>query len=258
MTSLFRLFRTPIRFGGQLALFLLLLVLAAFGGGYLHYHWESTSAQRALEKENAILLQRQKILESMIDRLSRSQRLAQIVVTNQTTDNGVVLETEFLMVEIGEDGQPIAKQKFVIEGSVVYIDGLTIKFDPDSIAVADRLRGANLVLLRRVYSSSISPNDGTLIDLPGAIPAAYRVDSDEASQFECQLWDRFWELATDPALAEEYGVRVAQGEAVYKPLQTGVLYELTHDANGGMNLEAHALPNTVAEMLTQTIEEDDQ
>jgi len=258
MTSLIRLFRTPIRFGGQLAIFLLLLVLVAFGGGYLHYRWESTSAQRALEEANVILLQRQKVLESMIVRLSRSQRLAQIVVTNQTIENGVVLETEFLMVELDEDDQPIAKQRFMIEGSIVYIDGLTIKFDPDSIAVADKLRGANLVLLRRVYSSSVSPNNGTLIDLPGAIPAVYRVDSDEASQFECQLWDRFWELATDPTLAKEFGVRVAQGEAVYKPLQLGVLYELTHDANGGMNLETHALPSTVAEMLKQTIEGDDQ
>ncbi|MHC4220166.1 MAG: hypothetical protein ACYSU7_17105 [Planctomycetota bacterium] len=43
-------------------------------------------------------------------------------------------------------------------------------------------------------------------------------------------------ISTEPRLAAAMGVRVAQGEAVYKPLRPDQVYELTVDAAGGMSL----------------------
>lgn len=37
-------------------------------------------------------------------------------------------------------------------------------------------------------------------------------------------------------MAESLGVRVAQGEAVYAPMQPGQRWTLTLEANGGLNL----------------------
>ena len=80
----------------------------------------------------------------------------------------------------------------------------------------------------------MAPIDGYPIDVPGAIPPGYAVG--EIASFEKRLWEHFWEIATDPKQADAMGVRVAQGEAVYKPLRTGQIYELTVDAAGGMSL----------------------
>ncbi len=55
-------------------------------------------------------------------------------------------------------------------------------------------------------------------------------------QTQQRLWAHFWQIATDADLAESMGVRVAQGEAVYKPVRTWQAFELIVDAVGGMNL----------------------
>jgi hypothetical protein len=109
-----------------------------------------------------------------------------------------------------------------------------VKFAPQRVAEGDPLLGHTLVLLRKLYSDRMPPKDGFLIDTPGAIPPGYAAS--DAGRFEKRLWEIFWELATDPDLAEEMGVRVAQGEAVYKPVRAGQTYELLVDASGGMNL----------------------
>jgi len=96
------------------------------------------------------------------------------------------------------------------------------------------MRGRTLVLLRRIYSDRLAPRDGVPIDTPGAVPAGYAAT--EVARFEQILWDRFWEIADDPVLAMEMGVRVAQGEVVYKPVRAGRRYELVVDAAGGINL----------------------
>ncbi|MFG0331656.1 MAG: hypothetical protein ACF8PN_17350 [Phycisphaerales bacterium] len=190
-------------------------------------------------------------LEAMVERLSGARRLAQIIVTRQESTPEAGVETELLMVELAPDGRPLSKQRFVIPGTVGFFDGLVIKFDPESVAVADPLRGQSLVLLRRVYSETMAPEEGIPVDSPAAVPPAYRTQN-EPGEFERRLWERFWELANDPRLAEELGVRVAQGEAVYKPLRPGVLYELSIDAIGGMNLETRPLPEAVSDALLKS------
>ena len=66
------------------------------------------------------------------------------------------------------------------------------------------------------------------------MPSAYAVS--ELAEFQKQLWKHFWDIATDKELADNMGVRVAQGEAVYKPVRSGEVLELIVDAAGGMNL----------------------
>jgi hypothetical protein len=80
----------------------------------------------------------------------------------------------------------------------------------------------------------MAPIDGYAIDTPGGIPPGYA--STDVSRFEQRVWKHFWEIAVSAELAASMGVRVAQGEAIYKPVMTGQEFDLVVDAAGGISL----------------------
>lgn len=173
--------------------------------------------------------------QAMVDRLSRSRRIAHLHITDQRRDeSGGATDTDVLFIELDDRGAEIARQTFTVPGDVVFVDAWTVKFKHDHVASGDPLMGHTLVLLRRIYSDRLPPKDGHAIDTPGAIPPGYAAA--DAGRLEKRLWEIFWELATDASLADEMGVRVAQGEAVYKRVRAGQSFELIADAAGGMNL----------------------
>ena len=188
-----------------------------------------------LEAANAKLQQMVEKREAMIDRLSRSRRVANIQIQAQKIDeDGNIEETDLLFIELDEQGSELARQQFTIPGDVLFIDGWTVKYFPDQVAQGDPLHGRTILLLRRLYSDQMAPRDGFVIDTPGAVPPGYAAG--EIGKFEQMIWQQFWRLATDAELAASMSVRVAQGEAVYKPVREGQVYELIVDAVGGMSL----------------------
>jgi hypothetical protein len=188
-----------------------------------------------LEAINADMAARLAAKEAMIHRLGRSRRLAHLHVTEQIRDDaGRVAQTTFNFIELDDGGSEIARQTFRVPGATIFVDTWTAKFDVEDVALGHPMRGASLVLLRRVYSDLIPPRDGFPIDTPGAIPPGYATT--DAGEFERRIWRQFWDIAADPQLARDLGVRVAQGEVVYKPVQVGERYELTVDAIGGISL----------------------
>ncbi|MBL1216558.1 MAG: hypothetical protein D8M59_03595 [Planctomycetes bacterium] len=235
----------------SIAAIALVAIAAVFTGLYLHYRNEQTAYQQQLQQALDVSRQRVEALEMMVERLTSVRRMAQIIVTDQHTDpvTGSVLFTALLIAELDENGRVCNRSQVTIPGRIAYFEGLVVKFEPDCVATAEPLRGHSLALLRRVYSESLAPDQGFPLDTPGSIPGAYRTHSPAAAEFEQMLWSRFWTLANDPAMAAELGVRVAQGEAVYKPMLPGRLYELTIDAIGGLNLETRPLPEAVSEVL---------
>jgi hypothetical protein len=173
--------------------------------------------------------------QAMIDRLSRSRRVAHIRVTAQEPDDrGGIATTDLEFIELDDQGAELGHQAFTIPGDVLFVDAWTVKFDHRDVAIGHPLSGRSLVLLRRIYSDRMAPVDGFSIDTPGAIPPGYVAS--EAGRFERQIWNDFWLLAGDAEQAQTRGVRVAQGEAIYKPVVAGKTYELLVDAAGGMNL----------------------
>lgn len=188
-----------------------------------------------LEAANAELQQMVEKRETMIQRLSRSRRVAHVHIPEQRLDaDGNIEETDLILIELDEQGRELARQDFTIPGDVLFIDGWTVKYFPDQVAHGHPLHGRTLLLLRRLYSDQMAPRDGFAIDTPGAVPPGYAVG--EIGIFEQKIWEQFWRLATDAEFAESMFVRVAQGEAVYKPVRKGQVYELIVDAVGGMSL----------------------
>ena len=194
--------------------------------------------QKALEEIEALnqeLEQRIAQREAMLDRLSRSRRLAHIEVIDQAIGAaGEPLETTIEFIELNEDGREIARQRITVPGATIYVDAWTVKFDHHQVAEGHPMHGRTLVLLRRIFSDSLAPRDGIELDTPGAIPPGYTAS--DVSRYEQGLWEQFWQIATDSTIARAMGVRVAQGEAVYKPVEKGDQYELIVDAAGGISL----------------------
>jgi hypothetical protein len=67
--------------------------------------------------------------------------------------------------------------------------------------------------------------------------------------FERDLWANFWKLADDEAYRKEIGVRVAQGEAVWTKFRPDLLYALTLESNGGLNITSSPLKGIYREAL---------
>ncbi len=204
-------------------------------------YWRITSDERAkaLAEMRDLNQQLENTLaerERMIERLSRSRRVAHVQVTDQrTAADGSIDATSVEFIELDDNGSEIARQSITVPGDVLFVDAWTVKFDPKLVAEGDPLRGRSLVLLRRIYSDRLAAQDGVTLDVPGAIPPGYAAS--DLGQFEKRVWASFWELARDPDAAAKLGVNVAQGEAVYKPVRTGETYELIVDAVGGMSLK---------------------
>jgi len=231
--------RSRPRLRYRLAIF---LVIAAAGAAASWWVMTDMAQRRieALEAEQAQLQAELESFEAMLERLGRSRRLGRIEVLDQIIDEptGEVFSTTMRFVELDDRGRIIGEQDIVLPGDVIHVDTQTIRFPQDDVAAGHPLRGSTLVLLRRMYSECVAPQDGVLLDLPGAVPPGYADAKGTSSDWEQGLWASFWRLARDPDFAKAAGVRVAQGEVVYQRMQPGQVWQLDIDAAGGVMLLA--------------------
>ena len=79
---------------------------------------------------------------------------------------------------------------------------------------------------------------------PGNIPDIYGT-SLRNNSFQKHLWNDFWDLATNPKLAQERGVRAAHGQAVYTKLEKGKYYVLERRLTGDLSIRPVDLPAAV-------------
>ena len=216
------------------------IVTLALGGLIMLGYWQlmfdqQASAIKELEVLNAQMQARLAERQAMIERLSRSRRIAHIQIIDQASDrSGKISSTSLKFIELDDQGAELGRQDFTIPGDVLFVDAWTVKFDPERVAEGHAMMGRTLVLLRRIYSDQLPPKDGIAIDTPGAIPPGYAAST--VGDFEKRVWQDFWNIATNPETARQMGVRVAQGEAVYKPVRSGQTFELIADAVGGLSL----------------------
>ena len=198
--------------------------------------WWASSKEAALRAEvEQLEVQLEQAIaarEAAIQRLSRTQRLARIEVLEPP--NGQASSTRIRFTELGDDGRELASQEFVVPGREVHVDAWTARFPTEQVVGNDPLRGQTLILLRRIYSELMPPINGHAIDTPGSVPNGYA--GTDKGRYEQAIWRNFWRIATNPAQARQHGVRVAQGEAIYKPMAPGEVYDLRIESHGGMTL----------------------
>jgi hypothetical protein len=218
-----------------------LVLVTGFGAGAV---WMLLPGEASrLRKQNEDLARQKFELERAVQRLSGEDRVAEVHVLDQVLAGQVVNgqpapqdATTIDFIEIDREGHPLPSRRFVINDRVIHFDALVIKFDPEDIAAGDPLRGKSLALFRRIYGERQRPSDGSRIDSEGDVPNVYRVQP-QPSEFERQLWSRFWDYARDVQLAARDRVRVAQGESVYEPVMKGDVWTLTLQSNGGLSIK---------------------
>lgn len=188
-------------------------------------------------QREAILKEQLRRMMEVVSRLNAEYRVAQVFVRDQRLDASGRILTTVEFREMDRDNHPLPVHVATLAGPENYFEALVVKFDNAYVEKGDALRGRSIILFRRMYGSATAPDEGVPID-PNAsdgIPGIYRV-APRASGFEIDLWQRFWYYAVHPDEARKMGVRVLQIEAVAIRPQTNMLWELTVENDGGINI----------------------
>jgi hypothetical protein len=207
-----------------------MLVAVAVVSVYLSYEL-AIVPQRALRDRIRVLEQEKQRLETYVTILEHTDRRARIEVLKQMAAAEGKQQTTIRFTETDDGGKPItASREITLPDAEVYIDTLVIKFEDHFVEDKDLLKGHACMLFRRIFSSTMRPEEGFPIDPPGQAPEIYatRVQS----SFEKDLWKRFWEMANDEKLAREHGVRAIHGDAPYMRMQSDRVYEILLRSTG--------------------------
>jgi hypothetical protein len=210
----------------------------------LHQDLDASKQQIvALNKDLEAKRQEIQRLGTALRLLKVDHRVAQIdVVSQQGSQKTKDLVTAFSFVELDNAGKPIEKPRiFTVQGDMVYVDALVVKFSDESVEVADPLRATSFCLFRRVFGESQQPKDGFVLDPVGAQPAAYR-SGREPSDFEREIWGKFWDYANNPEEAQKKGIRAAHGEAPFQKLVPGKRYKVLLRSSGGLSFVPEDAP----------------
>ena len=214
------------------------LVAVAAGSVYLCYELVVKPRQalenRIREQQGTILKleQENQRLETYLKILKHIDRRARVEVLRQAKDQQGSLQTTIRFTEVDDAGKPVnASREFTLPGQEVYFDTLVIKFDDHFVEQGDPIKGGALMVFRRIFSSTMRAQDGFVIDQEGQEPEVY-AERQASSQFEKDLWKRFWDLANDEKLAKERGVRAIHGDAPYMLLEPDRVYEICLRSTG--------------------------
>jgi hypothetical protein len=207
-----------------------LAVTIAAGGAYLYW--------RAGEKDRVIAEQKRVIgeLEHKLDRAWAAELVGDLRV-NGVEAEPPTMDVTFYQYAPGTE-TPVFQRRMRLSGREVYIDALVVTFDRGYVEAGDALRGKSMLLFRRAFGDLQKPVEGVPLfrrDNESPIPEVAQVDP-VPSDFERQLWVRFWDYANDPQRAANVGIRLAQGEAPHVKPVAGQVYKLTLRASGGLEV----------------------
>ncbi len=222
----------------------LIVVLVLAGTVALHWYSTHDAAQQKLAEAQA----QTKKLEEVVQRLTDEKRIAEMIVTDDSTVEGVAHKT-LLFVEYARDGSSLPPRSFNIAGDMVHVEAMVIKFDRHFVSENDSLRGRSIALFTRIYGDHQTPEQAEMIDAPGKIPEIYRGADPRVEPFEQSLWNDFWRLYSDENFRAEHGVRTSSGQGVWGPFEREKLYTITLEADGGLSLTATPLKAIYREAL---------
>lgn len=215
-------------------------VLACFGsmGVYLADRIV-LEPRREQERRLEELERRKKELEQFAQRLKHNERRAQVYVLHQETTPDQKIMTTIRFVEIDAESNPVQEYpEFTFEGDELYVDAFVIKFKDEFVEQGDALKGKSLLLFRRIFSNRMQPDSGYALDKKGLAPLAYASQA-ASSDFERELWNKFWSIPDDAALREKYGVRAAHGTAACLKVKRSDFCILEVRSTGEVTLRKH-------------------
>lgn len=193
---------------------------------------------QTLQKDIAEKQKQIEQLRTAVRLLKVQHRLAHLeVLSQEISPQTGQLETRLRFIEVDDGGKPIDKPKeFTIEGDVVHVAALVIKFADEYVEAGENLRGASICLFHRLYGDKQPPEKGFPLDPVGSRPAVYQTGQ-QMSDWERELWKNFWEYSNNPAKARDVGIRAAHGDAVYQQLRPGKRYKVLLRSTGEFTIQ---------------------
>jgi hypothetical protein len=227
---------TRVKEGARFVLYASPLIVLAVVGSIIYQH--------ATEKDRTIAEQKRVIAElgKKLDRVWAEELVADLRVDAVETDKATGdsrMRLTFIQYKPGTE--EIAFQRALeLPGEEVYVDALVVQFDRELVEAGDGTRGKSLLLFRRAFGDRQQPVDGVPLFNAEAtestfVPELARVDA-LPSDYEKQIWAKFWEYANDPKAAAAMGIRVAQGEAPHVKVVKNQVYKLTLRKSGGLQI----------------------
>jgi len=207
------------------ALVVILTILVALAANYAFRHFRQ-----------------ERLLQQVIQRLTAESRVAEALVTETKKDaqTGQTLTT-IKFVEYDTDQKPLPPRYFTFSGNIIQFQSLVIRFDDYYVKQGDPLQGKSAYLFLKAFALNDQDAEVFEITKVNEIPTGYAVDG-PASEFEEQLWRRFWNYALDTENAHTLGVKNAQIEAPGTRFIPGMLYTLKIEHDGGLRIDARPLP----------------
>ena len=227
--------RQPVRVRSVLW-FLLIAGLGVLG--FLWYQKETEKDRKIEEQARVIGALAQKLDRAWAEDLVADVRV-ESMEKNRATGKTEIKAT-FAQYSPGTE-KPVFTKQMTLLGDEIYIDALVVKFERKIIEEGDGLKGRSLLLFRRAFGDRQEPADGVPLFQKAAdgketgIPEALQVDQ-VPSQFEKDIWSRFWTYANDIKSAEDAGIRLVQGEAPHVRAVPGQVYKLTLRRSGGLEI----------------------
>ena len=212
------------------------LAMAAFIG---YTYFVFTKGDRELAEHKRIIEELSKTLDRVwAEELVGDMRVDSLETNPETGQKEMHLT--FVQYKPGED-VPVFEKSMVLPGEEFYVDALVAKFQRGFVEGGDPLRGKSLLLFRRAFGDAQKPTDGVSLhrgdgELTNVLIPEFAQIDNAPSQFEQELWVRFWQLANDREQAAASGLSVVQGEAPHMKPAVGQVYKLTLRASGGLNM----------------------
>jgi hypothetical protein len=154
------------------------------------------------------------------------------VLSQQRDGSGKVISTTIKFVETARDNdlKTILEKQYTVDGDVVHFDALIVKFGNKMVMDGKK---KSLYLWRRIYGEQMSPEQGYVIEEPGAEPQRYEDLLRELPLKHRELfWSSIWELANDPYLLAQYDIEAIYGNVTYAKLKKGLVYVFRITATG--------------------------
>jgi hypothetical protein len=182
-------------------------------------------------------------LKQIIERLSASSRIAQVMVTNVKFDEkSKKTLTTIKFVEYDTKNKPLPARYFTFPQSIIHFESLVIRFDDFYVKKGYRLRGRSAYLFWKAFAidgSKVQSYDLAKID---QVPQGYKVGGLWFG-FERSLWKKFWKYALEPQDRRLMGIKNAQIEAPATRFIPGIIYTIKIEHNAGMRIDTSIIPH---------------
>jgi hypothetical protein len=207
-----------------------LVAVAYIGRGFL----QSTVTIHELLTEN-------KELKQAITTLTLEEQIGYAkVISQENREEKLFTTVRFVETARDDKLKKVLEKNYTIEGDMVHFDALIVKFS-DKMVMDGKEKA--LYLWRRVYGENTAPENGLIIEEPGAEPQRYKDLLELLPENQRGLfWTNIWELANNPDQLKEYDIKAVYGNVVYSKLRKGLIYVFKISATGQL------YPETVPDM----------